>query len=76
MIKYFYRSGSEILFGQSESEFAAVNKESLLWIDLLQPTGDQKRAVEAFLGTEIQSRAEAAEIESSSRFYEEGNAIF
>lgn len=76
MIKYFYRSGSEILLGQSESDFTAINKESLLWIDLLQPTGDQKRAVEAFLGTEIQSRAEAAEIESSSRFYEEGNAIF
>ena len=76
MIKYFYRKGSEILLGQSETEFAAISKNDLLWIDLLQPTGDQKRAVEAYLGTEIQSRDEAAEIESSSRFFEEGNAIF
>ncbi|HBH21203.1 MAG TPA: magnesium and cobalt transport protein CorA [Rikenellaceae bacterium] len=76
MIKYFYRNGSSILLGQSETEFASISKNDLLWIDLLQPTGDQKRAVEAYLGTEIQSRAEAAEIESSSRFFEEGNAIF
>ncbi|HAZ74257.1 MAG TPA: hypothetical protein DCW53_02770, partial [Rikenellaceae bacterium] len=63
MIKYFYRNGSSILLGQSETEFASISKNDLLWIDLLQPTGDQKRAVEAYLGTEIQSRAEAAEIE-------------
>ena len=43
---------------------------------MLQPTGDQKRLVEQFLGTEIQSRAEAEEIESSSRFSEENGAIF
>ena len=76
MIKIFYRRGKDILVSQSETEFAAIGKEKVLWIDLLQPTGEQKRAVEAFLGTEIQSRAEAEEIESSSRFYEEGNSIF
>lgn len=76
MIKIFYRQGAEIAFSQSETEFAAIGRENVLWIDLLQPTGEQKRAVEAFLGTEIQSRAEAEEIESSSRFSEEGGAIF
>ena len=76
MIKFFYRQGSDILLGQSETEFAAISKENVLWIDLLQPTGDQKRAVEAFLGTEIQSRAEAEEIESSPRVSEEGGALF
>ncbi len=76
MIKIFYRQGAEIVFGQSEAEFAAISKENVLWIDLLQPSGEQKRAVEAYLGTEIQSRAEAEEIESSSRFSEEGGVIF
>ena len=76
MIKIFYRRGSDIVISQSETEFAAIGKENVLWIDLLQPTGEQKRAVEAFLGTEIQSRAEAEEIESSSRFYEENSTIF
>ncbi len=76
MIKIFYRQGAEILLAQSETEFATISKENVLWIDLLEPTGEQKRAAEAFLGAEMQSRAEAEEIESSSRFYEEGNAIF
>ena len=76
MIKIFYRRDGGISVCQSETEFAAIGKENVLWIDLLQPSGEQKRAVEAFLGTEIQSRAEAEEIESSSRFYEENNTIF
>ena len=53
-----------------------MGKENVLWIDLLSPTGDEKRATEAFLGTEIQSRATAEEIESSSRFSENDVAIF
>lgn len=76
MIKFFYRRGSDIVSSQSETEFASVSREDVLWIDLLQPTGEQKRSVETFLGTEIQSRDEAEEIESSSRFSETDTAIF
>lgn len=76
MVKILYRSGAEILSTQSEAELAAISRENVLWIDMLQPTGEQKRFVEQYLGTEIQSRAEAEEIESSSRFSEEGGAIF
>ena len=76
MIKIFYRRGSEIRFGQSQTEFASIGKENILWIDLQSPTGAEKKATEKLLGTEIQNRAQAEEIESSSRFYEENNAIF
>ena len=76
MIKVFYRLGDEITFTQSKTEFATISKENVLWIDLLDPTGDEKRAVEAYLGTTIQTKAEAEEIESSSRFSEEGDIIF
>ena len=76
MIKIFYRQGAEIRTALSQTEFATIGKENVLWIDLLDPTGDEKRATEFFLGTEVQTRAQAEEIESSSRFYEEGNAIF
>ena len=76
MIKVFYRLGKEISFTQSKTEFATISKENVLWIDLLDPTGDEKRAIEAYLGTTIQTKAEAEEIESSSRFSEEGDIIF
>ena len=75
MIKIFYRQGEEILLSQSKTEFAAISKENTLWIDLLDPTGEEKRAAEAFLGATIQSRAQAEEIESSSRFHEADGII-
>ena len=64
------------MVSQSETDFAGLRREDVVWIDLFAPTGDEKRAVEAFLGTEIQSRATAEEIESSSRFKETDDAIF
>ena len=76
MVKIFYRSGAEILSSQSETELSAIGRENVIWIDMLQPTGEQKHLVEQYLGTEIQSRAEAEEIESSSRYSEENGAIF
>ncbi len=76
MIRIFYREGSEIRLTQSESKFAAIGRGNVLWIDLISPSGEEKRATEAFLGTEIQSRATAEEIESSSRFSEDDKAIY
>ena len=72
----FYRENGKILVSQSEKDFANLELENTVWIDLVDPTGDEKRAVEAFLGTEIQSRAQAEEIESSSRYFETDDAIF
>ena len=76
MIMIFYRIGDKVDYCQSETEFAKLKKEDVIWIDLLDPTGEEKRATERYLGTEIQSRAQAEEIESSSRFYETDVAIF
>ena len=76
MIKIFYRHGNEIMLSRSETEFATISKENVLWIDILEPTGDEKRATENFLGTEIQSRDQTEEIESSSRFSEDETGIF
>ena len=76
MMNIFYRENGKILVSQSEKDFANLELENTVWIDLVDPTGDEKRAVEAFLGTEIQSRAQAEEIESSSRYFESDDAIF
>jgi magnesium transporter len=76
MIRIFYRDGAEIRLTQAESKLAGMNRQDVLWIDLISPTGDEKRATESFLGTEIQSRATAEEIESSSRFTEDDKAIY
>ena len=76
MLNIFYRENGKIGVSQSEKDFAKLALENTVWIDLVDPTGKEKRAVEAFLGTEIQSRAQAEEIESSSRYFETDDAIF
>ena len=53
-----------------------MNRDDVLWIDMLSPSGDEKHTVDEFLEVEIQSRAQAEEIESSSRFSESEKAIF
>ena len=47
-----------------------------LWIDMLSPTPEQEAAVEQFLGMQIPTREEMAEIEVSNRLYEENGALF
>ena len=76
MLSIFYRENGKILLSQSEKDFPQIKLEDTVWIDLVNPTGAEKRAVETFMGTEIQSRAQAEEIESSSRYFESDDAIF
>ena len=76
MIAIFYRQNGKLLVSQSESELSTMNRDDVLWIDLLSPSGDEKHTVDEFLEVEIQSRAQAEEIESSSRFSESEKAIF
>lgn len=76
MIEIFYKSNGQMQMSQSEEVFRDLPVQDVVWIDLFAPTGDEKRAAEAFVGTTIQSRATAEEIESSSRFSETENAIF
>ncbi len=76
MTSIFYRSDSEILLSQKVTDLSRIERDKVLWVDLLDPSGEEKRAVETFLDTQIQSRAQAEEIESSSRFFENDKAIF
>ena len=76
MIEIFYKSNGQMQMSQSEDTLKSLKMQDVVWIDLFAPSGDEKRAAEAFVGTTIQSRATAEEIESSSRFSETENAIF
>ena len=76
MIEIFYKENGQMMVSQSEADFATIPHDDVIWIDHFTPSGDEKRAVESFLGTTIQNRAQAEEIEISSRFSETEQAIF
>jgi len=50
--------------------------ENALWIDLLEPTQDEEKAVEALLRVDLPTREEMKEIETSNRLYEENGALY
>ncbi len=47
-----------------------------VWIDLLNPTREEDKLVEQALGVAVPTREEMAEIEASSRLYQEGGAHY
>jgi magnesium transporter len=47
-----------------------------VWLDLLNPTAEEERAVQDAIGVEIPTREEMQEIESSSRLYREDEVLF
>jgi magnesium transporter len=76
MIGIFYKSNDQIATSDNTDTLKNLQREDVLWIDLFDPTGEEKRSVEHFLNTNLQSRAQAEEIESSSRYSETHDNIF
>ena len=46
------------------------------WIDLLEPTREEERLVETFIGSNVPTRDDLAEIEPSSRLYERNGTLY
>ena len=76
MVQIFYKVNGQVELSQSIDILKSISVKDALWLDLDTPTGEEKRAVEIFLNTTLQSRAQAEEIESSSRYYETPDSIF
>ena len=76
MIQIFYKHKGQITTSTSTDMLEELGFDDVVWMDLFTPTGEEKRAVESFLNTTLQSRAQAEEIESSSRYSETETTIF
>jgi magnesium transporter len=50
--------------------------DDVVWIDLLEPTREEEALVEGFIGSNVPTRADLAEIEPSSRLYERQGTLY
>ena len=50
--------------------------DEFLWADLFEPTQAEEKAVESLLTVDVPTRDEMKEIETSSRLYEDNNAVY
>jgi magnesium transporter len=76
MTTIFYKENKHILSSNNLALLNELGYNDILWIDLNDPDGSEKRIVEDFIEISLQSRAQAEEIESSSRYSETEQAIF
>lgn len=76
MLEIFFKNKGQVATTGEISSLDQLGYDDVLWIDLWSPTGEEKRAIESYLNTTIQSRAQAEEIESSSRYSENETTIF
>ena len=76
MIRVYRRGGQGCVAHQQDGGAFAFDADTL-WIDLIAPTVDEERAVEAALGgLPLPTREEMAELEASSRLYREHGSTY
>jgi magnesium transporter len=54
----------------------SIVPEDVVWIDLLEPTVEEEKAVESLLAVDVPTREEMKEIETSNRLYEDNGALY
>lgn len=75
MITIFYKVQGDIVNEIDEDLLDSIAYNDLLWIDLVDPSPEQKEKVEQFFDISLQTRQQAEEIESSSRYSETSELI-
>ncbi|MFR9649796.1 MAG: CorA family divalent cation transporter [Rikenellaceae bacterium] len=76
MITLYLKQYNKIIRSADPALFDELGYDDILWVDMLNPTAKEQRAVEAFLEINLQSQQQVAEIESTSKYSESENAIF
>ena len=67
MITIYLKSYNKVLVNPNLQLFDELGYDDILWIDLLNPTLKERKAVEEFMEFTLQTRQQMEEIESSSR---------
>ncbi|TAE54345.1 MAG: magnesium and cobalt transport protein CorA [Bacteroidetes bacterium] len=75
MLRVFFMKEGEIVRIKNPENPNDPAAGKVLWVDLQSPTGEEQKLVESAFGVEFQTPQETAEIESSSRYYEDSNSI-
>lgn len=75
MITIYLKQFNKIIRNVDVRIFDELGYDDVLWIDLMDPTVQEQKEVEAFIETTLQTRQQIEEIESSSKYSETENAI-
>lgn len=75
MITIYLKQYNKIIRNADPALFDDLGYDDILWIDMLQPTIKEQKAVENFMEFSLQTRQQVEEIESTSKYSETENTI-
>lgn len=75
MITIYLKQLNKIVRNADIKLFDDLGYDDIIWIDLLKPTIKEQKAVEDFMDTNLQTRQQLEEIESTSKYSETENSI-
>ena len=75
MITIYLKQYNKIIRNADTRLFDELGYDDILWIDMMQPSIKEQRAVESFIEISLQTRQQVEEIESTSKYSENENAI-
>ena len=75
MITIYLKQYNKIIRNADTDLFDDLGFDDILWIDMLQPTIKEQKAVENFMEISLQTKQQVEEIESTSKYSEHENAI-
>ena len=75
MITIYLKQYNKIMRDADTKLFDELGYDDILWIDMLLPTIKEQKAVENFMEISLQTKQQVEEIESTSKYSENENAI-
>ena len=75
MITIYLKQYNKIIRNADPDLFDELGFDDILWIDLLEPSIKEQKAVENFMELSLQTKQQVEEIESTSKYSETENAI-
>ena len=75
MITIYLKLYNKIIRNADTKLFDELGYDDILWIDMLLPTIKEQKAVENFMEISLQTKQQVEEIESTSKYSENENAI-
>ncbi|MFI3264151.1 MAG: CorA family divalent cation transporter [Rikenellaceae bacterium] len=75
MITLYLKQYNKIIRNADTKLFDDLGYDDILWIDLFSPTIKEQKAVENFMEISLQTRQQAEEIETTSKYSETENTI-
>ena len=75
MITIYLKQYNKIIRNADTELFDDFGFDDILWIDMVQPTIKEQKAVENFMEISLQTKQQVEEIESTSKYSETENAI-